>query len=231
MIDNKNYYEVLGVSEDAENEEIKKAFQKLATKYKNKKRSKKKLEEINEAYHTLSSYKKRKEYDLKLKSKDFNADKLKNIVIVILIVIIMLGGSFAASLVSNYKRNCIKKEEEVKISFNNIDVVKYLSLLNGSDLSLIFIGREDCSFSAAQRLVFEEFLKKYDIEVNYLDLDTLSSVDLEILSSSYEEGFSGDSFATPTLMLVQNSEVKMFKKGYTKEDELLELFRENNFIE
>ena len=66
-----NYYEVLGVSKDADIKEIKKSYRRLATKYhpdKNMgdKASEEKIKEINEAYETLSNVEKRKEYDLKL---------------------------------------------------------------------------------------------------------------------------------------------------------------------
>ena len=68
MVQTKDYYKILGVSKDASQEEIKKAFRKLALKYhpdKNKgnKEAEEKFKEINEAYAVLSDPKKRKEYD------------------------------------------------------------------------------------------------------------------------------------------------------------------------
>ena len=65
---NKDYYKVLGVSKDASQEEIKKAFRKLAVKYhpdKNKgdKAAEEKFKEINEAYAVLSDPEKKKQYD------------------------------------------------------------------------------------------------------------------------------------------------------------------------
>jgi molecular chaperone DnaJ len=68
MEQQKNYYDVLGVSKDATDQEIKTAFRKLARKYhpdrnKNDETAKKKFEEINEAYEVLSNKEKRKNYD------------------------------------------------------------------------------------------------------------------------------------------------------------------------
>ena len=58
---NRNYYDVLGVKRDATQEEIKKAFRKLAAKYHpDAGGDEKKFAEVSEAYTTLSDENKRK---------------------------------------------------------------------------------------------------------------------------------------------------------------------------
>jgi curved DNA-binding protein len=64
----KDYYKVLGVPRNASDEDIKKAFRKLARQYhpdvaKDKKGAEEKFKEINEAYEVLGDPQNRKKYD------------------------------------------------------------------------------------------------------------------------------------------------------------------------
>ena len=60
----KNYYDILGVKEDASQEEIKKAFKKAAVKHHpDRGGDKKKFQEMNEAYQVIGDEKKKGQYD------------------------------------------------------------------------------------------------------------------------------------------------------------------------
>lgn len=64
MAGKRNYYDVLGVKRDATDDQIKKAFRKLAAKYHpDAGGDEQKFKEVSEAYTTLSDPQKRKEYD------------------------------------------------------------------------------------------------------------------------------------------------------------------------
>jgi len=65
----KDYYQTLGISEDASQEDIKRAFRKLAFKYHpdtnpgNEEQAAERFKEINEAYGVLGDESKRRQYD------------------------------------------------------------------------------------------------------------------------------------------------------------------------
>lgn len=69
MADKRDYYEVLGVTKNSTDDEIKKAYRKLARKYHpdlnrdNPKAAEDKMKEVNEAYAVLSDKDKRAQYD------------------------------------------------------------------------------------------------------------------------------------------------------------------------
>lgn len=89
----KDYYEVLGVSKNASDDEIKSAFRKLAKKYhpdiSKEANAEEKFKEVQEAYAVLSDPNKRKQYD-QFGQQPLVADKLVVAVSLALIFLVLM---------------------------------------------------------------------------------------------------------------------------------------------
>lgn len=159
-------------------------------------------------------------------------EKIKNVVIAVLVILLIALASYYSSELSYYKNNCtLKEEESTDLPFlKSINMTEYVSLFKASELSFVYIGKDDCVYSQAENEVLKELKEEYkDITINYLNLDKLSEEELSSLYTSYQS-FVDNGIGTPTLLLVSNSEVKMFKRGYTNKESLIELLKENKFI-
>ena len=83
-MDNKNYYEILNISKNANKTEIKKAYKKLVKKYHpdlyngDKNFAEQKIKQINEAYDILSDSEKKLEYDNYLNNNSYNYNPIQS---------------------------------------------------------------------------------------------------------------------------------------------------------
>lgn len=150
MAEKKNYYEVLGVSKTATQDEIKSAYRKLAKQYHpdfhpNDTQAAEKFKEVNEANAVLSDEQKRKQYDYELEHPGFSSggfggggnpfssggfsgfDDILNS---------MFGGGFGQSRTQTVKKGA-DIEQTITLSF--LDAIK------GCTKNITYMRNESCS--------------------------------------------------------------------------------------
>ncbi|WP_424632466.1 DnaJ domain-containing protein [Borreliella lusitaniae] len=139
----KDYYNILGIQKNASNEEIKKAYKKLAIKYhpdKNKgnKIAEEKFKEINEAYEILSSPDKKRNYDALGSTnfhdnnnhfeKEFNSSRFSN----------FEDLDFFSKIFSGSSRKTVDKEITLNISLYDAYMgSKKIILINNKKVEII----------------------------------------------------------------------------------------------
>ncbi|MBN2395828.1 MAG: molecular chaperone DnaJ [Candidatus Atribacteria bacterium] len=130
----KDFYEILGVSKDASQEEIKKAFRKLALKYhpdanpNNKEEAEKKFKEIGEAYAILSDPDKKARYDqfgtvdsdagAGFDFRNFYGEGMDDLGNFSDIFESFFGGGFGGSSRKTYRRERAKKGSNLRYNLN-----------------------------------------------------------------------------------------------------------------
>ncbi len=156
-------------------------------------------------------------------------DKLIN-VFCILFAFTMFA--ISAFMVSDFKR----KEEikrmyiDVKEEYKKINLDELIEIYNRDELSFIYIGKDNCSYCQKQNKIFYEILKDYKFDIYYLDINKETSEDLLNKLAPLNEDFSKNGIGTPTLMLVKNKSIIMYKRGLTSKDNLVGLLKQNSFI-
>lgn len=153
-----------------------------------------------------------------------NMDKVKNAVIIVLSLIIIFGIAFVVPEL----KDCGSCTEVLEIT--QIDAKKYKELLNGDEVSLIYIASPSCGYCAQQEPIMKQFLNQYKIDVNYLNVAAISNSDSDEVYSTYKEmqmkEYSLDGVRTPTILLVQKGKVLDMNLGTMAIEKLEEFVKQ-----
>ncbi len=222
----KNYYEILGVLEDASLAEIKTAYKKLSKKnhpdVSTEKNAEAKYKKIVTAYETLSDEVKRNKYNKKLEDarkqdleeKEVVKEKSNETTKLFLILAILVAGIMAIVLIAGSNQ----KSEEVLAVFNE--------KLNNADNQLIYIGRPTCSYCGLLEPSLEEMAERYEFDYLYVNTDELGTSH----SSEIMAKIGKSSVGTPYMAIVSNGEVVAEQEGYTDYDYTFKFLQENDII-
>ena len=134
--------------------------------------------------------------------KNINIEKVKTAVIIVLSLIIVFGLAFVIPEL----KNCGSCKEEQK-TLTKITMKDYRELLNGEEVSLVYIASPTCGYCAQQEPIMIKFVNKYGIEVNYLDVSNITNDESLEVYKSYgkmqEDLYKTEGLRTPTIILVQ----------------------------
>lgn len=156
--------------------------------------------------------------------------RLKTIWLIFMLVILII----ISFMISEYKRKeDLKKYYSIDVldtsKYNKITTDDLLELISKNELSLIYIGKNNCDSCFKENDVLSELIEEYKIKINYLSIVKITPYiqyeKLAKLEKDFENGVS-----TPTLMLVKDNKIVMYKTGFISKDDLVKKLKDNKFI-
>lgn len=112
-------------------------------------------------------------------------------------------------------------------TYDEIDYTKLKDMLNQKQDLILFIGSETCSACASYKPTLNKVIKKYKVDVKYLDISKLSEKESSELQSKFP--FTG----TPTTIFVKKGkEEKTYNRidGNQRYSKIVEKFKSNGYI-
>lgn len=133
----------------------------------------------------------------------------KKLVFFLIILVLLIGAILFSGKIKDLNSNKIVEKVE--------------KLYNDEKISLIYLGRDDCSYCERFTPVINSLKEKYKFDYTYININKLKSEDLisviNILSLDINQ------FGTPTLAIVQSSKLIGTQNGYTDESGLFEVLQ------
>ena len=104
----------------------------------------------------------------------------------------------------------------------------FYSDLNGSENSLIMIGRDNCSWCQLFKPTLDFMSDKYDFDYTYVNTNELTNSAFNKMLKSID--VDSDDFGTPLTIVVRDGKVVDSLNGYTDEADLLDFLKKYDFV-
>ena len=128
--------------------------------------------------------------------------------------------------------NAVAESKKIKDSerrdFTYISLDQYFELFSENELRLVFLGKEDCEYTAIAIPIVQNIMRDYGIEIFYLNVDDFNDDGLErfLESSEYLE----NGFGTPMLFLIRNNSILDVVDELTDREHYLKFFRLHGYV-
>lgn len=134
----------------------------------------------------------------------------------------------AADMTARAQEESANVPDDEQKDFNDIDIDEYLDLYEGSKNSIVLFSRPTCGYCQIAEPILHHIAYQYDLTINHINTDEISSDDETKLVES-DEYFSGG-FGTPLLLVVSNGEIVDIVSGLVDTESYVSFFTDNGFI-
>lgn len=156
-------------------------------------------------------------------------EKIYQGIIVALLLVIIFGLAFFASELKGCKKEVVKQAQLTTITMDDFN-----ELWNDEAVSVIYLARDTCGYCQQQKPILIEFMTKYDVVVNYIDVSKLDTDGANTLYEKYgafqEEKYGVDGIRTPTILFISGGKLLYQTLGVIDEAGLVDYFTEYGLI-
>lgn len=111
-------------------------------------------------------------------------------------------------------------------TYNEISYDEYSNLIENKEDFILYIGSANCSHCLEFKPTLEKIIKKYQLEINYIDVSKLDEKEYAVLENKTKL------HGTPTVVFVEEGIVKTSPKiqGALPYTSVVEKFKESGYI-
>lgn len=132
------------------------------------------------------------------------------------------------TIVANATEESNNIKEEEKKDFIEINVGEYISKYNGEEKTLVLVGRPTCHYCQIAEPILKNINYKYDLNINYLNIDNFQDGDGEKFINTNE--YFSEGFGTPLLLVISNGSINDIVDGLSDTEHYIDFLKQNEFI-
>ena len=121
------------------------------------------------------------------------------------------------------------EEGLIEKTYISIGLDEYLDIIEEDGYHFMFIGSDTCSYCTEFKTSINESLEDYDYNVYYLNLDNLTTEEMNTLYAT-DDYFTENEWGTPLSFLYHDGERVTELSGYVDTETLVSFLKENKVI-
>ncbi len=119
--------------------------------------------------------------------------------------------------------------DDAKMSLNYIDYQGFKKVAKSNENKILVLGQTTCGYCIKAKPILNKIADEYGVEINYLNVNTLSKEESEKLSK-YVSYLGENEWGTPLTLIVNNGKVIDSANGLLDEEGYINLFKNNSII-
>jgi len=151
------------------------------------------------------------------------------VVVGLIVLLVVLSVVTKPASEKNDTNTTVDDSELTSINFVEYD--DFMSKLESGEKAIFVLGQTTCGYCTMYKPVINEVASNYDVEFNYININTLEQEQYSNLKDSIDYLKENDDWGTPLTLVIEDNKVVDKINGYTEKDEVVEFLTKNGFIE